>query len=81
MKRQDHSNKNALRQLYQRKYELDKDFSFKVPRLKTDLHAYLHRLLNAVEEAFTTSNDVVKYKGHELRFIQDRYNKDEDDDA
>ena len=78
--KKNHSHKNAIKQLYQKKYELDKDFKFKVPRLKTDLHAYLHRLLNAVEEAFETSR-VVKYKGHELRFIQDRYNKDEDDDA
>jgi len=78
--RKNHSSKNAMRMLYQKKYELDKDFDFRVPRLKPDLHAYLHRLLNAVEEAFVTAN-VTKIKGHELKFPSDRvYEKEGKDD-
>ena len=68
MIKRDHSAKNALKILYQKKYELDKDNEFKVPRLKVDIEAYLHRLLDAVEGAFETGS-VVKYSGHELRWI------------
>lgn len=75
--RKDHSAKNAVKILYSKKYELDKDFEFRVPKLKTDIEAYLHRLLDAVEEAFTEAK-VVKYSGHELRWITKE--KEETDD-
>lgn len=74
--RKDHSAKNAMKNLYLKKYELDKRNSFKVPRLKTDIEAYLHLLLTAVEEAFEEGN-VVKYSGHELKWST---SKDESDD-
>jgi hypothetical protein len=67
MLRKDHSAKNAIKNLYLKKYALDKDNSFKIPRLKTDIEAYLHRLLDAVDAAFD-EGVVVKYKGHELKW-------------
>lgn len=78
MIRQDHSFKNAITKLYKRKYEIDKQNSFRIPKLKTDIEAYLHLLLDAVEVAFTDAN-VVKYKGHELTWYS-RYDKDDTDD-
>jgi len=65
--KQDHSPKNAMKILYTKKYQLDKDFGFRVPKLKVDLEAYLHRLLDSVEEAFETAN-IVKYSGHTLKW-------------
>ena len=65
--KKDHSAKNAMKALYLKKYEIDKDFAFKVPRLKVDIEAYLHRILGSVEEAFEMAK-VVKYKGHELKW-------------
>lgn len=81
MIRKDHSTKNAVKNMYYKKYQLDKDFGFKVPRLKTDLEAYLHRLLNAVEEALDEAK-VTKYKGHQLTWptYADNSKKDNSDD-
>jgi hypothetical protein len=76
--KKDHSSKNAIKNLYSGKYLLDKDFEFRIPKLKTDVEAYLHRLLNLVEAAFDEGN-VVKYKGHELTWAS-RTNKEETDD-
>lgn len=76
--KRDHSAKNAIKNLYLKKYALDKDNSFKIPRLKTDIEAYLHRLLNVVEDAFK-EGAVVKYKGHEVKWPT-RSDKDETDD-
>ena len=78
MIRKDHSAKNAIKNLYLKKYHLDKQNAFKVPRLKTDIEAYLHLLLDAVDNAFEEAN-VVKYSGHELKWPS-RTEKDETDD-
>ena len=59
--------KNAMRTLYLSKYALDKTYEFKIPRLKVDQEAYLHRLLDMLDEAFETGN-VVKYEGHVMRW-------------
>jgi len=75
--RKDHSAKNAIRHLYQKKYELDKNWEFKVPRLKTDIEAYLHILLDSVEEAFEIGK-IVKYKGHTLRWLSQTKEDDND---
>ena len=66
--RKDHSGKKAMKHLYMRKYNLDKNWDFKVPRLKVDIEAYLHILLDSIEEAFEIGN-VVKYSGHELNWF------------
>ena len=63
----DHAGKNAIRTLYLSKYALDKTYEFKIPRLKVDQEAYLHRLLDMLDEAFTTG-EVVKYSGHIMRW-------------
>lgn len=78
MIRKDYSAKNAIKNLYLKKYALDKDFEFRIPRLKVDMEAYLNRLLQAVEEAFEEGN-VVKYSGHELKWPT-RNDKEETDD-
>ena len=78
MIKKDYSAKNAIKNLYLRKYQIDKQNSFKVPRLKTDIEAYLHLLLDAVEGAFEEGN-VIKYSGHELKWPS-RNDKDETDD-
>jgi hypothetical protein len=75
--RKDHSAKNAIKQLYQKKYELDKRHDFRVPKLKTDIEAYLHLLLDSVDEAFDTAN-VVRYKGHELKWASQIKEDDND---
>ena len=49
-----------------------------MPRLKVDLEAYLHLLLDAVEGAFEEGN-VIKYSGHELKWPS-RNDKEETDD-
>lgn len=77
--KRDHSAKNAIKNLYLKKYELDKRNSFKVPRLKTDIEAYLHLLLNALEDAFDEGK-VVKYKGHDLRWPTYKDKDEEIDD-
>ena len=64
---QDHSAKNAIRTLYLSKYMLDKTYEFKIPRLKVDLEAYLHRVLDLLDTAFEIGN-VVKYSGHVLKW-------------
>ena len=68
MLKKDHAAKNAIRTLYLSKYALDKTYEFKIPRLKVDQEAYLHRLLDMLDEAFETGN-VVKYKGHVLKWF------------
>ena len=78
MQHKDHSAKNAIKNLYKRKYEIDKQNSFRIPKLKTDIEAYLHLLLDAVNAAFDEGN-VVKYKGHELKWYV-RQDKEEMDD-
>ena len=78
MQHKDHSAKNAIKNLYKKKYEIDKQNSFRIPKLKTDIEAYLHLLIDAVDAAFEEGN-VVKYKGHELKWYA-RYDKDEDID-
>jgi hypothetical protein len=65
--KRDHSAKNAIKNLYLKKYSLDKQFQFKIPRLKLDMEAYLNILLRIVDEAFD-EGVVVKYKGHELKW-------------
>ncbi|MBC8554981.1 MAG: hypothetical protein H8D23_35660 [Candidatus Brocadiales bacterium] len=67
MIRKDHSAKNAIKNLYLKKYALDKDNEFRIPRLKLDLEAYINRLLRAIDEAFDEGN-VVKYTGHEVKW-------------
>ena len=76
--RKDYTAKNALKNLYQRKYAIDKQNSFKISKLKTDVEAYLHLLLDALEEAFDEGN-IVRYSGHELKW-QRRNEKEESDD-
>lgn len=78
MIKKDHSAKNAIKNLYLRKYAIDKQNSFRVPRLKVDLEAYLHLLLDALEVAFEEGN-VIKYSGHELKWPS-RNDKEESDD-
>ena len=78
MIRKDYSAKNAIKNLYLKKYALDKDFEFRIPRLKLDLEAYLNRLLRAVDEAFEEGN-VVKYSGHELKWPTRNDKEDIDD--
>lgn len=78
MIRKDYSAKNAIKNLYLKKYALDKDFEFRIPRLKVDMEAYLHRLLQAVDEAFEEGK-VVKYSGHEIKWPT-RNDKEETDD-
>jgi len=78
VKHKDHSAKNAIKNLYKRKYQIDKQNSFRIPKLKTDIEAYLHLLIDAVEAAFKEGN-VVKYKGHELKWYT-RTDKEDIDD-
>jgi len=75
--RKDHSAKNAIKQLYQKKYELDKRYDFRIPKLKTDIEAYLHILLDSVDDAFEIGK-IVKYTGHELKWASQI--KEEDND-
>jgi len=77
--KKDHSAKNAMKHLYMRKYNLDKNWDFKVPRLKTDIEAYLHLLLDSIEEAFEIGK-VVKYSGHELKWSTYKDGKEIDND-
>jgi hypothetical protein len=76
--KKDYSAKNAIKNLYLRKYQIDKQNSFKVPRLKIDIEAYLHLLLDAVENAFEEGN-VIKYSGHELKWPSRTDKEDVDD--
>ena len=75
----DYSAKNAIKNLYLKKYGLDKQFEFRLPRLKLDMEAYLNILLKIVGEAFD-EGAVVKYKGHELKWPSRNDNKEETDD-
>lgn len=47
---------NAIRFLYEKKYELDKQFGFRWPRLKEDIEAYANILMNTVEQAVDMAN-------------------------
>jgi hypothetical protein len=78
MLRKDHSAKNAIKNLYLKKYALDKQFEFRIPRLKLDIEAYLNVLLRIMDEAFD-EGAVVKYKGHELKWPT-RSDKEETDE-
>ncbi|MCF8012496.1 MAG: hypothetical protein K9L56_14585 [Clostridiales bacterium] len=49
--------------MYNEKYELDKRFSFRWPRLKKDLEAYLNQLLQIVDRSIETS-EYPRVKGH-----------------
>ena len=73
----DYSKHNALKILYQKKYELDKQWDFKYPRLKNDLEAYVNVLAQIIEEAFETGQ-INKIKGHEMRYRK-RDEKDDDE--
>jgi len=55
---------NAIKYLYQRKYDLDKQFSFTWPKKKEDFEAYLNIILHVLDEAFTIA-DHPRIKGHE----------------
>lgn len=68
--------RNAIYTLYSEKYELDKQFSFRWPRLKDDLEAYLNAILVSVDNAFNEAQ-VPKIKGHEgLVYVGQKKNPD-----
>ena len=67
MLNKDNAAKNAIRTLYLKKYALDKLYEFRIPRLKLDLEAYLHRILDMIDAAFETGN-VTKYSGHNMKW-------------
>jgi len=55
---------NAIKYMYERKYELDKQFEFTWPKRKDDFEAYLNILLNVLDEAFNIAEQP-RIKGHE----------------
>ena len=55
---------NAIKYMYERKYELDKQFEFTWPKRKDDFEAYLNILLNVLDEAFNIAEQP-RIKGHD----------------
>lgn len=55
---------NAIKYLYQSKYDLDKQFNFTWPRRKDDLEAYMNILINVVEKTVDIAEHP-RIKGHE----------------
>lgn len=54
---------NAIKEFYRKKYELDKHWGFRWPRLKNDVEAYLNYLLQITDELVDNSS-VPRVKGH-----------------
>lgn len=63
--------KNAIKNLYDGIYELDKSFNFKYPKLKPDLEKYLKEVNRLLVEAFDTAQ-INRIKGHELKVQDDK---------
>ena len=57
---------NAVKVMYSKTYELDKEFNFRIPQTKKDLQVYVNKLRAILEEAFDTAQ-VNKMVGHEIK--------------
>ena len=55
----------AMRILYSKIYDLDKEFSFRLPQKKADMQKYTTKMRNIVEEALDIA-DISKIVGHEF---------------
>lgn len=57
---------NAVKIMYNKTYELDKEFNFRIPQTKKELQVYVNKLRAILEEAFDTAQ-VNKMAGHEIK--------------
>jgi hypothetical protein len=74
-----HKNYNAIKTLYDKIYNLDRQWEFKHPSTmkKLDLQAYMNVLLQAINEAIDTAK-ISRIKGHELKVREDKEDESND---